>query len=137
MNNEERWKQRFQNFEKAYEVFRRRIDEYEDYKGSEAHEMALIQGFEMVVELAWKILKDYLENQGYEDLNTPKKVIRQAFQSEVITEGEAWMEALNRRNITSHAYNAEVLEQTLEFINENFQFKLQQMRGYLLDELNE
>ncbi|MDQ6954399.1 MAG: nucleotidyltransferase substrate binding protein, partial [Mariprofundaceae bacterium] len=64
MNNDIRWKQRFQNFEKTYHVFQRRIDEYENNQKTEAYQMALIQAFEILIELSWKTLKDYLENEG-------------------------------------------------------------------------
>ena len=119
MNNEIRWKQRFQNFEKAYEVFQRRIDEYEDNQDSEAYQMALIQSFEITIELSWKVLKDYLQNLGTE-VHSPKQVIRQAFQFEVIANGEGWMEALELRNLTTHTYDDEVAAKVLNFISGNF-----------------
>ncbi|MBU0996248.1 MAG: nucleotidyltransferase substrate binding protein [Proteobacteria bacterium] len=119
MNNEDRWKQRFQNFDKAFQVFQRRIDEYENDPGSEAFQMALIQAFEMLLELSWKTLKDYLENEGMA-VTTPKAVIRQAFQSELIENGEEWMDALSQRNLTSHIYDDETARQVLSFVSEHF-----------------
>ena len=69
MTNPERWKQRFQNFEKALVVFQARCaDALENPKGTKYYEtcrMALVQAFEIVIELSWKTLKDYLEVQGY------------------------------------------------------------------------
>lgn len=116
MDNPVRWKQRFDNFEKAYNqlvkiIGRGELDEIE--------KMALIQAFEFTFELAWKTLKDYLEEEGYE-LDSPKKVIRQAFQSEYIREGEVWMEALKQRNDTVHNYNAAVMEKSVQFISNQF-----------------
>ena len=119
MKNEQRWKQRFQNFEKAFQVFQRRIDEYEKAKDIEVFQMALIQAFEIILELSWKTLKDYLENEGLL-VNTPKSVIRQAFQSGVIHNGEDWMEALNQRNLTTHTYENETARMVLSFIDERF-----------------
>lgn len=120
MNNDIRWKQRFQNLENAYAVFLRRIDEYEEFPGKEAYQMALIQGFEIVFELSWKTVKDYLENEGYDDVETSKKVIRRAFSAQLISEAEIWMKALELRNGTSHIYNAEVLQETTGFIHNDF-----------------
>ncbi len=119
MNNDIRWKQRFQNFEKAYEMFQRRIDEYEKNRTLEAYQMALIQAYEIIIELAWKLIKDYLEDGGTK-VNTPKQVIRQAFQFEIIAHGEDWMEALALRNLTSHTYNEDVSNKVLNFITEKF-----------------
>jgi hypothetical protein len=48
----------------------------------------------VVIELAWKTLKDYLENEGYDAVKNGKHAIRVAFQDEIITDAENWMEAL-------------------------------------------
>ena len=119
MNNELRWKQRFQNFEKSFQVFQRRIDEYQGDPEKEAFRMALIQSFEIILELSWKTLKDYLENEGF-IVNTPKQVIRQAYQAEVIRHGEKWMEALKQRNLTSHTYNEDTAKDVLNFVAAQF-----------------
>ena len=86
MNNDIRWKQRFQNFEKAYNVFQRRVNEYEENQALEVYKMALIQAYEILIELSWKTIKDYLANEETK-VNSPKQVIRQAFQFEIIRDG--------------------------------------------------
>lgn len=120
MNNDIRWKQRFQNFEKAFNVFQRRVDEYREYPEQEAYQMALIQGFEVLFELSWNTLKDYLENEGYDAVKNAKQAIRIGFQDEIITDAENWMEALKKRNLTSHTYNENILNETLTFLNDVF-----------------
>jgi len=136
MNNEQRWKQRFQNFQNAYNVFLRRIDEYEQFSNKEAYQMALVQGFEIVIELAWNTIKDYLENEGYDNVKNGKQAIRQAFQDELIHDAETWMTALEKRNLTSHTYNTKIMEETLAFIHGEFYpilrelyFKLKKYEG--------
>jgi len=119
MNNEVRWKQRFQNFEKAFLL----IDEIADTESetfSQLEKEGIVQRFEILIELSWKVLKDYLENEGYDDVKNGKQAIRQAFVDELITDAEGWMDALQRRNLTSHTYNNEILEDTVEFIQHNF-----------------
>ena len=116
INNEIRWKQRFQNFEKAFEVFQRRVNAYQLTPADESHQMSLVQAFEIIIELSWKVLKDYLEDAGVQALNSPKSVIRQAFQSKSIRNAETWMEALMLRNETSHTYNLEVMGKVLAFV---------------------
>ena len=111
MNNELRWQQRFVNFDKAYRNFIQ-IADHDIEKLSDLEKEGFVQRFEYTLELAWKTLKDYLLEQGF-DLASPKEVFRQAFQNEIITDGEIWMEALNRRNLSSHTYNAQVLEQCI------------------------
>ena len=119
MNNEQRWKQRFQNFEKAYLLLGEVVkDGYENL--SQLEKEGVIQRFEILIELSWKTLKDYLENEGYDQVKNGKQAIRQAFQDEIITDAEGWMDALKKRNLTSHTYNEDVLEEMLVFISKFF-----------------
>ena len=120
MNNELRWKQRFQNFEKAYNTFYRILNDSEYDPNDEVVQMALVKSFEFTYELAWNTMKDYLENEGYDDVNNSKKAIRTAFQAELINNPEIWMEMVQKRNPTSHAYNAVILKEAVEFIKDEF-----------------
>jgi nucleotidyltransferase substrate binding protein (TIGR01987 family) len=129
-----RWQQRFQNFEKAYIVFQRRIKAYNDDSQNEANQMSLIQAFEVVVELSWKTLKDYLANEETE-VNSPKQTIRQAFQFKIIDNGEDWMEALTQRNLTAHTYNDETFNKVLNFIDKKFTIILNQLYTDLKKEI--
>ena len=67
-----------------------------------------IQRFEFTFEVTWKALKHYLEHQGLV-CSGPRSALRQAFQSGLIPseeESDRWMELLEDRNSTSHAYNS-------------------------------
>ncbi len=131
MNNEIRWKQRFQNFEKASDVFQRRVGAYRLDSMDEGYQMALVQAFEIVIELSWKVLKDYLEEAGVQTLSTPKTVIRQAFQARLFHDAEIWMEALKMRNETSHTYNLGVMGKVLDFIAGPFDLQLKELHHTL------
>jgi len=98
-----RWKQRFQNFERSYRLLE---DTLRIKTPSEAERAGLIQFFEMTFELGWKLMKDYLEEQGF-TINSPKEAIKQAFRSEIIADGHGWIDALNDRNLTTHTYQEE------------------------------
>jgi len=100
-----RWKQRFQNFERAYQTFLRIVS---IEKPSEGERMGMVQGFEMVFELSWKLLGDYLKELGYDDVSGPRPIIKQSFQLKLIEDGHAWMEMLDNRNQTTHVYNEDV-----------------------------
>lgn len=119
MNSEIRWKQRFKNFEKSFQVLQRRKHKYEEFLEDEGYQMAFVQAFEILFELSWKVLKDYLENQGFE-VKSPKAVIKEAFKAEVIRNGEDWMEALEQRNHVTHVYDEKILKQVVEFIQIKF-----------------
>jgi nucleotidyltransferase substrate binding protein (TIGR01987 family) len=56
------------------------------------------------------VLKDYLEQQGIFGLIGSRDASRSAFQNGLITDGEAWMDMIKARNLTSHTYNPEVAD---------------------------
>ncbi len=135
MNNEIRWRQRFQNFSRAYALFAE-IIESDMEKLSDLEKEGFIQRFEYTFELAWKTLKDYLEDSGFE-VKSPKETLRLAFQNEYISDGEVWMQALEARNRTSHTYNKEVLNETIVFLVESFYPTLRDMNLYFEKEVEE
>lgn len=64
-----------------------------------------IQRFEFCIELAWKTIREYLLDQGFSDLNSPKSVMREAYAYHVIDDEKLWISALGDRNLTSHVYD--------------------------------
>lgn len=74
-----------------------------------------IQRFEFCTELAWKTVREYLTEQGYADINSPKSVMKTAFSDGIITDESGWLEILESRNITSHVYD----EKTAEAVFDN------------------
>ncbi len=116
MNKEIRWKQRFENFEKAFRTLERTVAIEHP---SEAERGGLIQFFEMAFELAWRTLKDYLEADGFQ-VSSPREVLKQAFQSEIIKDGHTWIEALDDRNLAAHTYNEETAQKIDRLIREKY-----------------
>ena len=103
-----RWIQRFSNFDRAYTVLARHINNPEL---NEIEMAGIIQFFEMAFELAWKVMKDYLENQGY-DVKGPRDAIKLSFKIGMIQDGELWLKALEERNLSVHTYD-EVLAKNM------------------------
>ena len=103
MNQEKdiRWRQRFQNFEKAYTVLDKTM---KIISPSEIEIMAVIQAFELSFELAWKVMTDYLESEGF-DPKSPRETIKHAFQVKLVEDGHVWMDALKDRNLIMHTYD--------------------------------
>jgi nucleotidyltransferase substrate binding protein (TIGR01987 family) len=97
-----RWKQRFQNFEKALKHLEvaLQIDEPDMLQKA-----GIIQFFEMSYELAWNTLKDLLEAQGFTEVRSPRGTFKKAFEIGLISEGHTWLELLNDRNLTAHTYD--------------------------------
>ncbi len=122
MNDEKdiRWKQRFENYSKAYTSLLESDDALKNEPDNGFIKDSLIQRYEYTVELAWKVMKDYLEEQGFIDVTSPKKVIRKAFEERLIQDATAWMAALNDRNITSHAYDETKANEIIKDISEKY-----------------
>lgn len=65
----------------------------------------VIQRFEFSTELAWKSAREYLLDQGYAEINSPKGVLRQAYADGLISDQTGWLKLLEDRNLTSHIYS--------------------------------
>ena len=103
-----RWKQRHDSFRKALATLTDAVALAAARPLSSLEEQGLIQGFEFTHELGWNLLKDYLEEHGVSGLIGSKDASRQAFRSEIIVDGEAWMDMIKARNLSSHTYQEDL-----------------------------
>ena len=100
-----RWKQRYQNFKQA---FYRLQEAMEIENLNELERNGLIQRFEFTIELAWKVMKDFLEEKGFAFNPSPKDTFRQAQAAKYIYYAQELIDALNIRNELSHDYDGEL-----------------------------
>lgn len=101
-NRLSRLKEKFESFSKSLSKLKEALEKehIDDYILN-----ATIQRFEFTYELAWKLLKEYLAYNGITDVRTPREVFKEAFATEIIGEGDIWIEMINDRNLTSHTYD--------------------------------
>lgn len=116
MKKDIRWKQRFQNFERAF-IFLSKSCKLEKY--DELQSAGLVQSFQFTFELAWKTLKDYLQEQGI-DVQFPREIIKQAFAAQLIENGTLWIEMLDKRNELTHTYNQEQATRAIQIIRNTY-----------------
>ena len=114
-----RWKQRFENFKMAFQRLCEAIETIQKYPDNLLLQAGVIQTYEFTFELAWKTLKDYLENEGF-DVPSPRKTMRQAFQAGYLKNIDLWLQALADRNKTSHAYDEEMSREVVQNIREKY-----------------
>jgi nucleotidyltransferase substrate binding protein (TIGR01987 family) len=129
-SKEIRWRQRFENFEKSYKLLERYSNE--DVK-TELERAGIIQFFEMTFELSWKVLKDYLEAQGYV-VKSPRDSIKQAYQIDLIDDGHIWLDALSKRNLTTHTYDETLAEKFVVEIRQLYFPAIKKLYEKLLEE---
>lgn len=115
MEQDIRWKQRFQNYCRAFAVFESAVQTAQSRNLSELEKQGLIQSFEFTQELSWKTLKDFLEYKGTDsEIVGSKDAVRKAFSAGIIENGDVWMDMIASRNISSHTYNNETADEILE-----------------------
>jgi nucleotidyltransferase substrate binding protein (TIGR01987 family) len=113
-----RWKQRFRNFEQAFFRLQEAVNKPEL---NELERNGLIQRFEFTIELAWKVMKDFLEEKGFLFKPSPKDTFRQAQEARYIDYAQVLIDALNIRNELSHDYDGELFRLSeMELRNEIF-----------------
>ena len=140
MNSEPaRWEYRFRNYSRALTLLREAVEimseaEIDGSEFTQLEKEGTIQRFEYTMELAWNVLKDYLQHQGvsFHEV-TPKNVLRKAFQANVITRGDTWMDALDARNKMSHTYNFEKFEEVIKDIQQDYLPAMDDLYFYLLN----
>jgi nucleotidyltransferase substrate binding protein (TIGR01987 family) len=134
-NPDIRWKQRFKNFDRAYALLSQALE-----RGPSALSLlekeGVIQRFEYSFELAWKTIKDYLEEGGLViSPVTPRQVLKDAFAAKVITDGQVWINMLDNRNLLSHTYNLAVFEKAVDAIAAHYLPAMGELHQFLANKI--
>lgn len=94
----------------ALASLRRGLARWHPNPGDEEVRDACIQRFEFCFELSWKMLKRRLEldlpDAGSVDAMSYRELIRSGAERGLIADAAAWMLYRDKRNTTSHTYNA-------------------------------
>ncbi len=94
------------------------LEEYRSTQTSVVRDGA-IQRFEFCTELAWKAAHEYLLDQGYTEINSPKAVMRKAYTDGLISNQDGWLKLLEDRNLTSHLYDDNTASMVFQRIQAN------------------
>lgn len=130
-----RWKQRFDNFERALRQVSQAMALKAQRPLSELEQQGLIQGFEFTHELAWNVLKDYLEMEGIQGLIGSRSTVREAFKRGLVMDGEVWMDMIEKRNLSSHTYNQAVASTVVAAIAERYYPAFCELQARLVKEV--
>jgi nucleotidyltransferase substrate binding protein (TIGR01987 family) len=136
MEKDIRWKQRFENFDRAVvllrEPFARDVATLSDLEKE-----GTIQRFELAFELAWKILKDYLEHEGRTIAPvTPRNVIKEAFAARVLRDGQIWIDMLDQRNLLSHTYSAAMCDKAVLAIRDRYLAAIDELHHWFMERMD-
>ncbi|MBI4125050.1 MAG: nucleotidyltransferase substrate binding protein [Deltaproteobacteria bacterium] len=77
----------------------------ENYKANpaELNFLTISKAFEILVEYAWRLLKEKVEDQGLE-APSPKMAVKEAARLKLISEPEIWLDCIDARNDSVHNY---------------------------------
>ena len=132
MSKDIRWQQRFQNFHKAFLKLEESLAEVEL---NELERNGVVQRFEFTLELGWKTLKDYMQEEGLSFKLTPKGTLRQAQESGFIDYAQALIDALEVRNDLAHDYDGEKFEKAEATIREVIYPALKKLHNFLTEQV--
>ncbi|RFP14559.1 MULTISPECIES: nucleotidyltransferase substrate binding protein [unclassified Duganella] len=112
-----RWLQRLSNYRRALAQLKKFID-HGDL--NELEQQGLIKAFEFTHELAWNVMKDYFHYQGNSNISGSRDATREAFQYNLLSDGETWMGMIKSRNQSAHTYNKETADEIAGLILKHY-----------------
>lgn len=133
-----RWKQRFQNFNRAYNLLNCALEENDIDDLSNLEQEGVIQRFEYTYELAWKTLKDYLEYNGVNITEiTARSVFKEAYSSGIIKNSEIFIDMMLSRNLLSHTYDFNKFRDILIKVKKDYLPELSDLYLFFMDRILE
>ena len=113
--------QKIENYHHALAQLAEAVQIYTADPSDALYRDGLIQRFEFTVELAWKSLKEYLEDQGAVlGIASPRGVLKEAYAAGLIDDAQVWLDMLASRNITSHVYDDAQAAQVVEAVRDRY-----------------
>lgn len=119
MEQDIRWKQRFSNYDKAFGQLSQAIEQY-GINPLDIIKEGIIQRFEFTHELAWKVMKDYLEYEVFQNISGSRSATKEAFNKGILEQGQIWMDMIDSRNKTVHAYEEAILNSEFIKISQSY-----------------
>lgn len=120
MINIPRWEQRLDSYHKALARLAEIVGASKKRALNEFERDGLVQRFEFTHELSWKLMKAYAEYQGFDGIGGSRDATRKAFEMNLISDGQSWMDMIKSRNETSHNYDGSMADDVVDSIINRF-----------------
>ena len=111
----EKIKRYFMDYKKALENLKEAVE----IAQSDIEIDGTIKRFELCYELVWKLIKEYLADEGIV-CKSPRDTFREAHRNGIIDDEYVWMEMIDDRNILVHTYEMENARKIFERIKERY-----------------
>jgi nucleotidyltransferase substrate binding protein (TIGR01987 family) len=116
VKNDARLRRRYESLSKAFSLL---AEAAETQKLSRLAQEGMVRRFEYTFELAWKTIRDYLQAKG--SLTTyPRDVLKEASQTGLVRDGEAWLDMLESSDTFAHTYDDACLAEAVTSIRQRF-----------------
>lgn len=123
--------QKIENYHHAVAQLEQAVSVYSNDQSDSLYRDGLIQRFEFTVELAWKSLKEYLEDQGSVlAVSAPRAVLKDAYAAGVIMDAAIWDEIIRSRNVTSHVYDEQTAIEVADRVCNTYLSILQKLDNF-------
>ena len=133
MRKDIRWKQRYEDLAKAFNLFTEAVSA--NHKLNVLEQEGLVKRYEFTFELAWKTMNDYLEKEGLTETDSPRDVINTAFKAGYIAEQQKWIDMLIASDNISHQYDKTTLKVLVNQITNEFYQEIRQLVFFLKGKL--
>ena len=131
-----------QNCEKKLHSFNKALQSlkeihifYIEKPDQKVSQMALMKSFELAFELSWKTLQSFFKSQGYIEISSPKGIIKEAFNKDVIKNGQLWIDMLDARNRLSHIYNESMFKGIIKKVSKEYIQEIEKLYQKLKKEI--
>lgn len=126
-----RWRQRASNYRRALARLAEAVELSGHRPLSDLERQGLIQAFEFTHELSWKTLKDFLISRGVVELYGSRDTTREAFAQGLISDGEAWMEMIRHRNLSTHTDDEATVQEIVTAVVSRYLGAFQELESHL------
>jgi nucleotidyltransferase substrate binding protein (TIGR01987 family) len=111
---------KFENFSNCLKVLKKA--DFEQALESEIYRTGIIAQFGLTFELSWKALQEVLRIHGVEgaDVGSPREILQLAYKVGFISDSDAWLLMLKKRNISVYVYNEEEADELVSLIRDSF-----------------
>lgn len=115
-----RWKQRFNNFDRAFVLLRSAM-EHGPAALNQLEKEGVTRRFGCCFDLAWKTTRDFMEaGAAALAIATPRDVLNQAFAAKILKDGRVWADMLAQRTQIAHTCDQARFEAAVDAIHQRY-----------------
>ena len=126
---------KMKSFSKALQSLKKIHAFYTENSNQTVSQMALMKSFELAFELSWKTLQSFFKSQGYVEVKSPKGIIKEAFNKDLIYNGQLWIDMLDARNRLSHIYDESMFKEIIKKVSKEYIQEIEKLYQKLKKEI--